>query len=73
MVLELFGLLASNGRTGHTSLVDVSNRCAVNQQAEQLRPTVVTAAIHEPFALVDHGEIEVGDNFTLAEAQGFSH
>src|SRR6185437_1543077 len=73
VVLELFELPAINGRTGHAALVDVSNRCTVNQQAEQLRTTVVTAPIHEPFALVDHGEIEVGDNFTLAEAQGFSH
>jgi hypothetical protein len=67
-VLELFALLARNGCKGHAALMDVSNGCTINQQAEQLRSTVVAARVHEAFALVDGREIEVGNNFTLTGA-----
>src|SRR5262245_52099809 len=43
-------------------MVQVRGRSSVDQQAEQLRPAVVAAGIHQLLSLVDQGEVEIGDH-----------
>ena len=41
-------------------------RRAVDEQRQQLRPAVVTDAVHHAFALGDERQIEIGDHHALA-------
>ena len=50
----MIDLLDGNRDRGRATLMDMDNRCAINQQAEQLRATLVSARIHHALALVDH-------------------
>src|SRR5262249_48602978 len=56
------GSALANGRGGG----------AVDQEAEQLRPAVVAARVHQMLALVDQREVEVGDDLALARADGLA-
>src|SRR5262245_3708628 len=53
------------------TIVDVRSRRPVDLQAEQLRAAVMPGRIHLRLAVVDQGEVEVGDHVTFARAQGF--
>jgi len=53
--------------------VDVGDGRAIDQQAEQLGATMEATRVHQPFALVDHREIEIGNHHSLARAQRFTH
>jgi hypothetical protein len=52
--------------------MDMSSGLAVDQEAEQLGSAVVTARVHQLFALVDQREVEVGDDFAFTRANRLS-
>src|SRR5580700_2871430 len=41
------------------ALMDMGLRRAIDQQAEQFRPAIMTARVHQALALVDRPEIEI--------------
>ena len=45
---------------------------AVDPEAEQFGPAVVPARVHQLLALVDKGEVEVGDDHAFARAERFA-
>ena len=51
------------------ALVHVRGFGAIDQQAEQFGPAVVSAGVHLGLALVDQREVEVGDDRALAGTQ----
>ena len=60
---------------GHAMRGAFVNRCgrrAIDQQAEQLRPAVMAARVHQLLSLVDQREVEVGDHHAFAGANGLS-
>jgi hypothetical protein len=64
--LGLVDLFAGGRVSGRIALVDMGNRCAIDQQAEQFRPTVVAARVHEALALVDQAEVKIGNHRPFA-------
>jgi len=54
------------------AIVNVFGRGAVDEQAEKFRPAIVSAGVHEVFAFVDHGEVEVGDGLAFTAAEWFA-
>jgi hypothetical protein len=54
-------------------LVEVSSRCAINNQAEQFRTAVMAARIHQLFAPIDQGEIDVGNYNAFAGTDGLAN
>ena len=59
-----------NSNTVSVAVFDKSNRRAINQQAEEFRATIVAARIHFSLALIDQGEIKIGDHYAFTAAQG---
>jgi hypothetical protein len=51
------------------ALMDVRGGRPIDQQAEQLGAAVVTARVHESFAGVDLGEVEISDHFAFASLE----
>jgi hypothetical protein len=66
MVIDFLNL---NRRRVRATLMDVGNRCAIDQKAEQFRATVVAARIHFPFTPVDQRKIEIGNHHAFSGAQ----
>ena len=58
----IIDVLDGNRRGLQAMLMDMGNRCAIDQQAQQFRATVVAARVHQALALVDQGEIKVGNH-----------
>ena len=51
-----------------TAFVNVRGRSAVDQKTQQFRAAVMAARIHQLLALVDAGEVEIGNDDAFARA-----
>src|SRR4051812_37979403 len=75
---ELEGLLPVDrraqffGRRVRDALVDVRCGRAIDYQAEQFGPTVVTARVHNPLASIDLSKVKICDHFTFTSCEGLT-
>ena len=66
----IIDLLDGNRHGLRATVMDIGNRCAIDQQAEQFRTTIVAARIHQVLTPVDQGEIEIGNHHAFPERRG---
>ena len=66
----IIAFLGGNRRGLQAMLMDMGNRCAIDQQAEQFRATVVAARVHQALALVDQGSSLIDKRERLMNSRG---
>ena len=54
-------------------MVQMRGRSSVDHQAEEFRPAVMAARIHHLLALVDQGEVKIGDHYPFTRPDRIAH